>query len=103
MTELEQLRQRRELVILAAELQRATVVRRLERIQANPAKRVLGIAANAVSRPLMIKLVRRGHVRSARISQEALHPKEEAETLSVNINERRTTCFTGQPFSSSSL
>ncbi|HWH38545.1 MAG TPA: hypothetical protein VNU21_01825 [Usitatibacter sp.] len=56
MTELEQLRQRRELVILAAELQRATVVRRLERIQANPAKRVLGIAANAVSRPLMIKL-----------------------------------------------
>ena len=56
MTELEQLRQRRELVILAAELQRATVVRRLERIQANPAKRVLGIAANAVSRPLMLKL-----------------------------------------------
>jgi len=56
MTELEQLRQRRELVVLAAELQRATIARRLERIQANPAKRVLGFAANAVSRPLLLKL-----------------------------------------------
>jgi hypothetical protein len=56
MTELEQLEQRRELVVLAAELQRANVVRRLERIQANPAKRVLGLAANAVSRPLLLKL-----------------------------------------------
>lgn len=56
MTELEQLRQRRELVILAAELQRANITRRLERIQANPAKRVLGFAANAVSRPLLLKL-----------------------------------------------
>ena len=56
MTELEQLKQRRELVILAAELQRANITRRLERIQANPAKRVLGFAANAVSRPLLFKL-----------------------------------------------
>jgi hypothetical protein len=56
MTELEQLEQRRELVVLAAELQRANVVRRLERIQANPAKRVLGLAANAMSRPLLFKL-----------------------------------------------
>jgi len=56
MTELEQLEQRRELVVLAAELQRANVVRRLERIQANPAKRVLGLAANVVSRPLLFKL-----------------------------------------------
>ena len=56
MTELEQLRQRRELVVLAAELQRANITRRLERIQANPAKRVLGFAANAVSRPLLFKL-----------------------------------------------
>jgi len=56
MTELEQLRQRRELVVLAAELQRANLARRLERIQANPAKRVLGLAANAVSRPLLLKL-----------------------------------------------
>jgi len=56
MTELEQLKQRRELVVLAAELQRANVARRLERIEANPAKRVLGLAANAVSRPLLLKL-----------------------------------------------
>ena len=56
MTELEQLEQRRELVVLAAELQRANLVRRLERIQANPAKRILGLAASAVRRPLMLKL-----------------------------------------------
>ena len=56
MTELEQLRQRRELVVLAAELQRATVVRRLERIQANPARRILGMAATAVSKPALISI-----------------------------------------------
>jgi hypothetical protein len=55
-TELEQLRQRRELVVLAAELQRANVVRRLERIQANPARRVLNLAASAVKRPMFISL-----------------------------------------------
>lgn len=56
MTELEQLRQRRELVVLAAELQRANVVRRLERIQVNPARKLLGLAATAVSRPALITL-----------------------------------------------
>ncbi len=56
MTELEQLRQRRELVVLAAELQRANVVRRLERIQENPAKRLLGFAASVASRPAMLTL-----------------------------------------------
>ena len=56
MTELETLRQRRELVVLAAELQRATLVRRLERIQANPARRLLGFAANAVRRPAVLSL-----------------------------------------------
>jgi len=55
-TELEQLRQRRELVVLAAELQRANVVRRLERVQANPARQVLGLAASAVKRPALISL-----------------------------------------------
>jgi len=55
-TELEQLRQRRELVVLAAELQRATVVRRLERIQANPARRLLGVAATAVSKPALLSI-----------------------------------------------
>ena len=56
MTEIENLRQRRELVMLAAELQRATITRRLERIEANPARRVLGLAASAASRPLMLRL-----------------------------------------------
>ena len=56
MTELEELRQRRELVVLAAELQRANVVRRLERVQANPARRVLGLAASAIRRPALLSL-----------------------------------------------
>ena len=56
MTELEQLRQRRELVVLAAELQRATIVRRLERIEVNPARKLLGVAAAAVSRPALLSL-----------------------------------------------
>ena len=56
MTELEQLRHRRELVILTAELQRANVVRRLERVQDNPTRRLLALAANAVKRPAMVSL-----------------------------------------------
>ena len=56
MTELEQLRQRRELVVLAAELQRATIVRRMERVQLNPARRILGFAAAAVSRPALLSI-----------------------------------------------
>jgi hypothetical protein len=56
MTELEVLRRRRELVVLSAELQRATIARRLERITANPARRILGFAAKAASTPLLLKL-----------------------------------------------
>ena len=56
MTELEQLRQRRELVVLAARLQRATVMRRIERLRANPARRVFGLAAVAARRPAMLSL-----------------------------------------------
>ena len=56
MTELEQLRQRRDLVVLAAELQRATLVRRLERIEANPARRWVGIAASIVARPALLSI-----------------------------------------------
>jgi len=50
------LRQRRELVVLTAELQRANVVRRLERVQANPARRLLGFAATAVKKPVLISM-----------------------------------------------
>ena len=56
MTEMENLRQRRELVMLAADLQRANITRRLERIETNPARRVFGLAASAVSRPAMLRL-----------------------------------------------
>ncbi len=56
MTELELLRQRRELVVLAAELQRANVVRRLERVQANPARKALGFAAGIAAKPAMLTL-----------------------------------------------
>lgn len=56
MTELQELRKRRELVVLAAELQRANVVKRLDRIQVNPARKVLGFAATALSRPALLTL-----------------------------------------------
>ena len=56
MTELEELRQRRDLVVLAARLQRATVVRRIERLRGNPARRVFGLAAMAVRRPAVMTL-----------------------------------------------
>ena len=56
MTELEALRQKRSLVILSAQLQRATMLRRMERLQANPARRFLGLAALAVRRPAVMTL-----------------------------------------------
>jgi hypothetical protein len=55
-TELEELQQRRSLVVLAAELQRATIVRRLERLQSNPTRRVFGLAALAARRPAALTL-----------------------------------------------
>jgi hypothetical protein len=56
MTELEELRQRRELVVLAARLQRATVIRRVERLRANPTRRVFGLAAMAARRPAIVTI-----------------------------------------------
>ena len=47
MTELEQLRRRRQLLVLSADVQRATVVVRLDRIEAGPLQLLYGIAANA--------------------------------------------------------
>jgi len=55
MTEMEILHRRRELVLLSAELQRATIARRLGRIEVNPARVALGYAAKAVSRPMLFK------------------------------------------------
>ena len=56
MTELEELRQRRDLVVLAARLQRATVMRRVERLRANPTRRVLGFAASVARKPAVMTL-----------------------------------------------
>ena len=56
MTELEILRRRRELVLLSAQLQRATVVRRLENVNRHPAQAVLGLLASVASVPLAFKL-----------------------------------------------
>jgi len=55
-TELEELQQRRSLVVLAAELQRATVIRRMERLRGNATRRVFGLAALAARRPAAITL-----------------------------------------------
>jgi hypothetical protein len=55
MTEIDILHRRRALVLLSAELQRATIARRLARIDVNPARVALGYAAKAVSRPILLK------------------------------------------------
>lgn len=56
MTELEELQQRRSLVVLAARLQRATLMRRVERLRANPTRRVFSLAASAARRPAILSL-----------------------------------------------
>jgi hypothetical protein len=55
-TELEILRRRRELVLLSAQLQRATVVRRLDNVSRHPARAVFGLVTSAASVPLLFKL-----------------------------------------------
>ena len=59
MTELEILRRRRELVLLSAELQRATLVRRLDRVQQHPLQVAFGVASSVVSIPLLWTIVPR--------------------------------------------
>jgi hypothetical protein len=56
MGELATLQRRKELVLLSCNLQRATLTRRLGRIQHNPVRRALGAAANAVSKPMVWRL-----------------------------------------------
>ena len=46
MTELETLRRRRELVVLSAELQRATLVRRIDHVQRHPINTMVGLATS---------------------------------------------------------
>ena len=55
MTELEVLRRRRDLVLLSAELQRATIARRIEHVEHHPVHLALGLAASAATVPILIK------------------------------------------------
>jgi hypothetical protein len=55
-TELDILRRRRELVLLSAELQRATIVRRLDHVQAHPVHLALGLAASVATVPILFKV-----------------------------------------------
>jgi len=55
-TEAEILRRRRELVLLSAELQRATLVRRLDHVQQHPVHAALRLAAGLASVPLLFKV-----------------------------------------------
>ena len=56
MTEIEILRRRRELVLLSAELQRATIVRRLDHLQRHPIHTAIGIAASVATVPILFKV-----------------------------------------------
>ena len=56
MTELEILRRRRELVVLSAELQRATLVRRLDNVHKHPLHSALGVAKKAASYTFLLKV-----------------------------------------------
>lgn len=56
MTELEILRRRRELVLLSAQLQRETLVRRLDHVNQHPVQVVLGLATSAASIPILFKI-----------------------------------------------
>ena len=56
MTEMETLRRRRELVLLSAQLQRATLIRRLDNVQRHPMNTVVGLAASLASVPLLFKV-----------------------------------------------
>ena len=56
MSEMDILRQRRELVLLSCDLQRATLSRRLGHVQANPMRLAAGAVVNAVKRPMAWRL-----------------------------------------------
>jgi len=55
-TELEILRRRRELVVLSAQLQRETLVRRLDNVHRHPLHAALGVAKKAASYTFVLKL-----------------------------------------------
>jgi hypothetical protein len=53
---MEILRRRRELVLLSAELQRATLVRRLDHVQQHPVNAALRLVAAVASVPILFKV-----------------------------------------------
>ncbi len=55
MTELDQLEQRRALVALSCDLQRATLARRLARVNAHPTRAALGFALSVAGRPAALR------------------------------------------------
>jgi len=76
---MEQLRRRRELVILSAELQRATIVRRLDSVQANPARKVVGYAAKVAARPMLLKVGMSAFGLAMRAYRKRTHAKRKKE------------------------
>jgi hypothetical protein len=58
-TELEILHRRRELVMLSAQMQRATIVRRLDNVTQHPARIALGMASKVASAPFLWALASR--------------------------------------------
>ena len=56
MTEIETLNRRRELVLLSAQLQRATLVRRLDHVQHHPVHAALGLAGSLATVPILFKV-----------------------------------------------
>ena len=55
-SEMDILRQRRELVLLSCDLQRATLSRRLGRIESNPVRLAMGAVMNAARKPMVWRL-----------------------------------------------
>jgi hypothetical protein len=55
-SEIDTLRQRRELVMLSCDLQRATLSRRLGKVQANPVRLAAGAVVKAAGRPMVWRL-----------------------------------------------
>ncbi len=82
MTEIEVLRKRRELVMLSAQLQRATIARRLARIDANPARVALGYVAKVASRPVLVTL----GTRAVRLALRAYRRRSEKKGRHWAIN-----------------
>ena len=87
-TELQILRQRRELVLLSAQLQRATVVRRLDNVSRHPAQAVFGLVTSVASLPLLFKLGalllgRAGRKRNAREAERRVRPSLLSRVLAM--------------------